>query len=176
MQEDDDLAPLPLLSTLLLVVHAALVVIAALLPFTSNDANVLLATLAVKLTSTTQWHVLGGCVLTQFETPGGRAPGGHLGETAPGGRAPGGRAPGGGHLGEGAPGGRGPAVACDGDEVSPMVQALAHVTGASIPTTQKGWVVLQNYVPAMVCVLKLFLMERRRPPPSLAPPHLSSSL
>lgn len=151
MQEDDDLAPLPLLSTLLLVVHAALVVIAALLPFTSNAANVLLATLAVKLTSTTQWHVLGGCVLTQFETPGGRAPGG---------RAPGGRAPGG----------------CDGDEVSPMVQALAHVTGASIPTTQKGWVVLQNYVPAMVCVLKLFLMERKRPPPSLALPHLSSSL
>lgn len=126
--------PPPLLSTLLLVVHAALVVIASLLPFTSDDADVLLATLAVKLTSTTQWHVLGGCVLTRFETFDAASP-----------------------------------ASCpqDEDQVSPMVRALAHITGASIATTQKGWVVLQNYIPAMACVVKLFRQGRARA-------HLSS--
>jgi len=50
-----------------LVTHVSLILVVTLLPFCTWDWRLLLMLLLIKVTSSAQWHVLGGCIMSRFE-------------------------------------------------------------------------------------------------------------
>ena len=101
-----------------LFLHICLIILVAFLPFMTNDINLLFVLLIIHFTVSTQWHIVGGCVLSPLERSEGE------GES----------------------------------KRSVIVEALADYFNTRYEVISMWWVYLQNYIPGLVCITKIYTM------------------